>query len=127
MCIADVIEAQRCEVVCPNFHSQLLAELGLELESLESKVDSGAREQAWVQTLYLRQGRPDQGWDLLPPSRGKSQGLDGRLRALTHLPKDRPERCCTEWDGGPGGWRATFARSAQGRLGAGSWEWCEHA
>lgn len=66
MCIDDVIEAQRWEVICPSFYNQLLAELGLELGSPGTKMDSGAGEQE----------QPDQSWDLLPPLRGKSQGLD---------------------------------------------------
>lgn len=35
-----------------------------------------------------------------------SQGLDGRLGVAKHLPKDRPGRPCTEWDGVPSGWKA---------------------
>lgn len=61
----------------------------------------------------------------LPVARAKAQ--IGDWGALRHLPKNKSKRCYTDWDGGPGGRRATLARSAQGSLGAGSWEWHEHA
>ena len=119
MCVADVIEAQRCEAVCPNFHSHLLAELGLDLESLESKADLGAGEQAWVQTLYLRQKRPDQGRDLLPPPRGKSQDLDRSLGLETSARGQARETLhgmgWVQVDGGlllPGAHRAVWGQGA---------------
>lgn len=77
-------------------------------------MNSGAGERAWIQTLCLSQEQPDQGWDLLPPPRGKSQGLDGRLGEgggrLEHLPKDKLKRPYPEWDVRPGGWRGVPAR-----------------
>lgn len=55
--------------------------MGLELDSLECTMDSEAGEQAWVQTLYLRQQQLDQGWDPLQPPTGQSQGQDERVGA----------------------------------------------
>lgn len=79
-------------MICPRSHSQMAAELGLALGSPECKMDPGTGQQAWVQTLHLRQDQPDLGWDPLQPPRGQSQGLVGSLGDLKYLPRSMLKR-----------------------------------
>ena len=85
----------------------MVAELGLELGSLECKMDSGF----WGADLgsdpipLAGAARPGLGPPPYPqPPRGQSQDLDGRLGGLKHLPKDKLRKHCTEWVGGLGEW-----------------------
>ena len=84
--------------VYPRFHSQVVAELGLELGSLECKIDSAFwRAGLFSDTVPLAEAARSR-LGPLPASQRLELRPRWEARGLKQLPKGKLRRYCIEWD-----------------------------